>query len=75
MSLINEEGKIISCTSRHNEALFYDTVGGMGRTGVVVEATIQLRSIETSFIKYEYQKISNLGEMMNDFDYSINWTY
>ena len=75
MSLMNEVSEIISCSSKHNEALFYETVGGMGRTGVIIEATIQLKSIETSFIKYEYQKISNLGEMMNAFDSSINWTY
>lgn len=75
MSLINEKGQIISCSSTHNETLFYRTVGGMGRTGVIVEATIQLKSIETSFIKYEYQKISNLEEMMNAFDSSTDRTY
>jgi FAD/FMN-containing dehydrogenase len=75
LSLINEKGQIIRCSSTHYEELFYNTVGGMGRTGVIVDATIQLKSIETSYIKYEYQKVSNLEEMMHAFDDSIHWTY
>lgn len=75
MILINENGEIESCSSQQKKVLFYNTVGGMGRTGVIIEATIQLKPIETSYIKYEYQKVANLKEMMEAFDTSQNWTY
>lgn len=75
ISLVNEKGEIEKCSSIKNSSLFYNTVGGMGRTGVIVEATIQLKPIETSYINYEYQKVANLKEMMEAFETSQNWTY
>jgi FAD/FMN-containing dehydrogenase len=75
MNLIDASGNIVECSNTNNEALFYETVGGMGRTGVIIDAAIQLKSIETSYIRFEYQKIANLEEMMNAFESSVNWTY
>jgi FAD/FMN-containing dehydrogenase len=75
MSIINGEGNINTCSNETNEELFYRTVGGMGRTGIIIEATIKLKPIESSFIRYEYQKISNLEEMTKAFDSSVDWTY
>ncbi len=74
-NLIDSEGNIVSCSAQNNKSLFYETVGGMGRTGVIVDATIKLKPIETSFIKYEYQKVKNLDDMMLSFENCLDWTY
>jgi decaprenylphospho-beta-D-ribofuranose 2-oxidase len=75
MNLVDENGNILNCSPARNKELFYNTVGGMGRTGVIVDATIKLKPVESSFIKYEYQKVNNLEEMMLAFDTSKQWTY
>jgi decaprenylphospho-beta-D-ribofuranose 2-oxidase len=60
--------------------LFWATVGGMGLTGVVVEATIRLIPIETSRMSVETHRIGCLDEVMTrmagsdtDFRYSVAW--
>lgn len=75
MHIMNDKGEIINCSPQTNEVLFYNTVGGMGSTGVILEATIKLKPVETSYIRYEYQKVANLKEMMDAFNASKNWTY
>ncbi len=75
MNVISEDGAIKNCSPVANRELFYSTVGGMGRTGVIVDAAFTLKPIESSFIRYEYQKIRNLEEMMSVFDSSAEWMY
>jgi decaprenylphospho-beta-D-ribofuranose 2-oxidase len=43
---------------------FWATAGGMGLTGIIVEATLQLRSIETSLISSTTERHGTLGSLM-----------
>jgi decaprenylphospho-beta-D-ribofuranose 2-oxidase len=59
---------------------FGATAGGMGLTGVIVEATIQLRRIETTWVAEDVERVDDLdGAMarMDDGDagylYSVAW--
>ena len=45
-------------------AEFWATAGGMGLTGVVIEATLQLRPIETSLISSTTERHGSLGSLM-----------
>ena len=44
-------GEIISCSREENTELFTATIGCMGLTGVIVEATLQMIPIETGWLK------------------------
>ena len=49
--LATANGDFVFATPSQNSELFFATVGGMGLTGIIIEATFQLRSIETGWIK------------------------
>jgi decaprenylphospho-beta-D-ribofuranose 2-oxidase len=60
--------------------LFWATVGGMGLTGVIVEATFRLIPIETSRMAVETRRVDHLDEIMArmaatdaDVRYSVAW--
>lgn len=60
--------------------LFWATVGGMGLTGVVLEATIQLKEVETSYFVVDTERTRNLAEMLttlesgdDNYTYSVAW--
>lgn len=63
-----------------NAELFWATVGGMGSTGIIVEATFSLISISSSLISVDtsrYENIDSLMSAMIDADekyrYSVAW--
>lgn len=70
-----ENGEILTCSREENSDLFWASVGGMGLTGIILSATIQLKKIETAYIRQESIKAENLDEIFKLFDESENWTY
>ena len=71
-------GEIITVTPQNKE-LFETTCGGMGLTGVILQATFKLKKIESSYIKQRSIKVKNLDEMISLFEenkdttYSVSW--
>ena len=64
----------------NDHELFWATIGGMGLTGVIVDATFRLIPIETSRMSVETHRIGHLDEVMErmvesdiDFRYSVAW--
>ena len=44
--------------------LFWATIGGMGLTGAIIEATLLLRKIETAYVKVDEIKVKNLDQLI-----------
>ena len=74
-NLVDQHGVETRCSREENSTLFWQTIGGMGLTGVITSAKISLLPIETAFISQEVVKAQNLDEIMNLFELSTDWTY
>ncbi|MEO6570205.1 MAG: FAD-binding oxidoreductase [Ilumatobacteraceae bacterium] len=64
----------------NDHELFWATVGGMGLTGMIVDATFRLIPVETSRMSVETRRIGHLDEVMSrmsesdaDCRYSVAW--
>lgn len=73
--LMNEHGKVVKCSRDENSELFWNTAGGMGLTGIILDARLKIKSIETAYIRQESIKAGNLDEIMQLFEESETWTY
>lgn len=72
-------GEIRICSKTENYELFKATCGGMGLTGVIFEATLQLIPIESSWIDQQTIQTKNLKgtfdafEKYRDTTYNVAW--
>ncbi len=80
MSLLLADGRVVETSPDVDAELFWATVGGMGLTGVVLDATISLIPVETSRIAVETRRIGDLDTMLalmsegdHRFRYSVAW--
>lgn len=77
--LMLASGLILHCSREENEDLFHATCGGMGLTGVILTATIQLQAVPSAFIRQTVIKCRNLKETFASFEkyqsttYSVGW--
>jgi FAD/FMN-containing dehydrogenase len=77
--LMLANGEVITCSKNSNRDLFWATCGGMGLTGVILEAEFHLKPIETSYVTHTSIKARDLEEMFrlleehNESTYSVAW--
>jgi decaprenylphospho-beta-D-ribofuranose 2-oxidase len=64
MDLLLADGTVRTLTPQTEPELFWATVGGMGLTGIVVRATIQMMPVQTSRIMVETQQVADLDAAM-----------
>ena len=78
-TLVLPNNKEIICSSSENNELFYATFGGMGLTGVIKDATLRLKKINSTYINQKTYKAMNLKEAFEVFEkvskssYSVAW--
>jgi len=70
---------IVDCSAELHSELFHATCGGMGLTGIIVQASFRLRPIKSAYINETTIKASNLEEALElfqthqDATYSVAW--
>lgn len=79
IKIIDQFGKIKICSKKKNISLFKTTCGGVGLTGVIIEAKIKLIKIKSKNIDVKIHKTKNLKETINLFKkidhhkYTVGW--
>lgn len=78
-SIMKHDGKVVTCSHEKNNELFKASCGGMGLTGVILDAKIRLQPITSSMINQTTIKTKNLRETFEAFEqyrestYSVAW--
>lgn len=79
LDLMLPNGDVIRCSKGENAEAFLATCGGMGLTGIILRAAIQLQPISSSYIDQETIKTTGLEHTLEMFeqtasaDYSVAW--
>jgi decaprenylphospho-beta-D-ribofuranose 2-oxidase len=79
LQLITATGTRINCSPKVMPELFWATIGGMGLTGIIGIATLQLKRIKTAYMKVQHQVTHNLKQILenlgqgDEFEYSVAW--
>ncbi len=80
LELLRSDGTRLTCSRDQNGDWFQATVGGLGLTGVILRAEIQLKKIESSFLSVETEKFENPEEFFElssqagqKFEYTVAW--
>lgn len=69
------QGEVIEASREQNADAFFATVGGMGLTGIILEATMRLRRVETGWIRERVISASDLDAAMRALEASDAATY
>ena len=70
----------VEVSPERDPELFWATSGGMGLTGIVLEATVRLTAIETSYVLVDTERATDLEDCMarmtardHEYRYSVAW--
>ena len=69
------DDRILTCSKTQNSDLFHATCGGIGLTGIIIEARLKLKPIKSSYIQQTTIKAKNLESLLDLFELYKNYTY
>jgi len=80
ITLVTPADGRITVSPDERPELFWATAGGMGLTGLILDATIRLTPIETSYLSVDTDRTSDLDATLDlmesgddSYDYSVAW--
>ena len=78
--LLRSDGTRMLCSPDENNDFYDATIGGLGLTGLITWAEIQLKKIQSAYIEMESFKVRNLDEFIEvaeasdkEFEYTVSW--
>ena len=77
--IMQADGEVVTCSKETTPKLFKATCGGMGLTGIIIDAKIYLKKINSQYINQTTIKTKNLKETFDAFEkyshmpYSVAW--
>jgi len=80
LELCRSDGSRMRCSMGENRPWFQATVGGLGLTGLITHAKLQLRRVSGPWIRGDSQRFANLPEFFalsrasdRDYEYTVAW--
>lgn len=80
LTLARSDGSLLECSPENNAEMFRATIGGLGLTGFITQATIRLRRVQSPWLETESIPFKNVGEFLAlsdeseaDYEYSVSW--
>ena len=80
LQLLRSDGSRLSCSLSENSDLFRATIGGMGLTGLITRARLQLKPVAGPYIDQELTPFSNIDEFFaiaektdTKFEHTVAW--
>ncbi|WP_116998509.1 FAD-binding protein [Desertimonas flava] len=80
LRLLLADGDVVELSPDQRPDLFWATVGGMGLTGIILEATVAMLPIETSRCTVDTERVADLDSLLAHMDadddafrYSVAW--
>lgn len=80
LNLLRTDGEAIACGPQHRPEWFAATVGGMGLTGLILSARLQLMRVSGEWMQGESRAFHSLAEFFTQsadaerrFDYVVSW--
>jgi decaprenylphospho-beta-D-ribofuranose 2-oxidase len=79
LALMLSDGDTVHCSAEENPSLFRATCGGMGLTGLILAATLQLQRVQSAYIRERIIRCPNLADIFHQFEnhqqtsYSVAW--
>jgi FAD/FMN-containing dehydrogenase len=78
--LLRSDGQVLTCTPERNTDWFRATIGGLGLTGLIRTARLQLRPVSSPWIQGDSQRFGNLAEFFrltaaseHQYEYTVAW--
>src|SRR5580658_2488766 len=79
--LLLADGAVRTVSAEGSPELFWATAGGMGLTGIVLQASVRLKRVQTSRLIVDTVRTADIDETMaylsesdKNFDYTVAWT-
>jgi len=79
-NLLTASGSVLRCSPEENADVFWASTGGMGLTGIILDARLQLLPVETAYMKVCYERASDLDgaldrfhESDSEYAYTVAW--
>lgn len=80
LRLLTAGGETLTCSPEQNPEAFWATVGGAGLTGLILSARLQLRRVESAYLRADFRRCAGLDAALAalqdadaKFQYSVAW--
>ena len=80
LTLLRSDGEVLNCSLSENEGYFRATIGGLGLTGFITDATLKLKKVDGPWIDAENIPYSNLKEFFEIakesekmYEHTVSW--
>lgn len=78
--LLRSDGRVLRCSEQENAELFRATIGGLGLTGLILAATIQMRRVAGLGVEREERRFDHLDDFFQlaggsdaEWEYTAGW--
>lgn len=80
LTLLTPKGKVMTCSPKSHEDVFWATVGGIGLTGLILTARVRLQRVESAYLRVDYRRLPDIHATLSaiqetdaDYQYSVAW--